>query len=174
MSFWAGFKKRADNLPDMVDKDGRKHVAAVAVVHDGKLLMGKRRDSGKWTQPGGHLNEGEDPTSGAIRELREEAGMNATSMKHLKSEKVTTKTGQKYVIHAFKATVKDPSTSMKADPDEEVERWHWVSIEDGISPDIYDNCHVPPDKNLVFKCLNITKKGEEKTAFWGGFNSKIR
>jgi 8-oxo-dGTP pyrophosphatase MutT (NUDIX family) len=162
ISFWEGFSKQAE--ADKVDKEGRKHVAAVAVIHDGKILMGKRRDNGRWTQPGGHLNEGEDPTSGAIRELREEAGMNATTMKHLATEKVITKHGKKYVIHAFKATVKNPSTSMQHDPDQEVHRWVWISFKDGIKKEIMDNLHVPADKNLVFKELGI-KGFEEKVAF---------
>jgi hypothetical protein len=45
---------------------------------------------------------------------------------------------------------------MKEDPDQEVHRWQWVNFKDGLNPEIMKNCHVPPDKNLVFKCLGIT------------------
>jgi hypothetical protein len=39
-------------------------VSLVAVFSDGKLLLGKRRDNGKWTLPGGHLEEGRGPDRG--------------------------------------------------------------------------------------------------------------
>jgi hypothetical protein len=51
-------------------------IASVAVVNaDGRVLFGKRRDDGRWTLPGGHLEPGEAPIVGAARELAEETGI---------------------------------------------------------------------------------------------------
>ncbi|MCI6845345.1 MAG: NUDIX domain-containing protein [Coriobacteriaceae bacterium] len=49
--------------------------AAVAIEHDGKTLMVQRDDSGRWTLPGGTLDFGESLPECAIREMREETGL---------------------------------------------------------------------------------------------------
>lgn len=56
----------------------------VIVIHQGKLLLGKRRNShgeGQWACPGGHLEFGEEVDACARRELAEETGLNALSMR---------------------------------------------------------------------------------------------
>lgn len=52
--------------------------AAVAVVNDSKVLMVQRNDSGNWSLPGGTLDFGESMTDCAIRELREETGLDVS------------------------------------------------------------------------------------------------
>ncbi len=55
------------------------HIGAnVFVIRDGKLLLGKRKNTvgeGSWGLPGGHLSEGETITGAAVRELFEETGL---------------------------------------------------------------------------------------------------
>lgn len=46
-----------------------------AVFRDGKILLIQRRDDQTWCIPGGGLEVGESPTTGAERELWEEAGI---------------------------------------------------------------------------------------------------
>jgi ADP-ribose pyrophosphatase YjhB (NUDIX family) len=47
------------------------------VCRDGRILMAKHEEKGVsyWCLPGGALEEGESPEDGALRELREEAGV---------------------------------------------------------------------------------------------------
>jgi len=52
----------------------------VYIVHEGKVLMHKRAENkekwpGFWIGPGGHVDEGEDVLSTAIREVKEETGV---------------------------------------------------------------------------------------------------
>lgn len=48
----------------------------VLVVKDGKILIGERKDNGLVCGPGGHIEIGETPEEAAIRETREEFGIN--------------------------------------------------------------------------------------------------
>jgi ADP-ribose pyrophosphatase YjhB (NUDIX family) len=47
----------------------------VALIEDGKILLTKRRDFPVWCIPGGHLLPRESITAAAIREAREETGL---------------------------------------------------------------------------------------------------
>lgn len=52
-----------------------KPAAAVAIINDKEeILLLRRRDSGKWTMPGGTLEFGEDLKTCATREVKEETG----------------------------------------------------------------------------------------------------
>lgn len=53
------------------------------IIHNGKVLMHKRADNkekfpGFWIGPGGHVDEGEDVLSTAIREVKEETGVDVS------------------------------------------------------------------------------------------------
>jgi len=56
-------------------------VASVIVEHGGRLLLQQRAmepSRGLWTFPGGFLEIGETPEEGAVREAREEVGLEVT------------------------------------------------------------------------------------------------
>ena len=54
-----------------------KPAAAVAIINDKKeLLMLHRKDNKKWTMPGGTMEFGESMTECALREVKEESGLN--------------------------------------------------------------------------------------------------
>lgn len=48
----------------------------VIVIKDGEILVGERKDNGLVCGPGGHIEIGETPEEAAIRETREEFGIN--------------------------------------------------------------------------------------------------
>lgn len=157
-------KKRRPDLAHLF-KGESKEVATVGVTHNGKLLMGKRNDNGKWTTPGGHLDPGEKPIDGARRELLEEAGLKIDNLKKIASKLVTTPTGKKMKIHAFTVDLdKKPKTTSKNDPDEEVKKWEFIAIDPKLPKKVSENLHSP--KNVLLDGMGISK-GE--SMFVGGF-----
>ncbi len=52
-------------------------VSAVVVDDTGRLLLTKRADNGKWAVVSGILEPGEEPGPAALREVREETGIDA-------------------------------------------------------------------------------------------------
>ena len=48
---------------------------AVALLHEGKVLLTKREDAEMWCLPGGAVDDGESLAAAAVREVREETGL---------------------------------------------------------------------------------------------------
>jgi 8-oxo-dGTP pyrophosphatase MutT (NUDIX family) len=48
---------------------------AIFIVHDGKVLLIHHRELNKWLPIGGHIELDEDPEAAALREAREESGL---------------------------------------------------------------------------------------------------
>lgn len=65
------------NAPKMDNEEasGEYTGAAILVVSDGKVLIGRRSGGEGWCGPGGHIEEGETPKQAAIREAMEEFGI---------------------------------------------------------------------------------------------------
>ena len=148
----------------------KKEVASVAVVHDNKILMMQRRDNDRWTLPGGHLDEKEDPKEGAKRELKEEAGIEANKLKKLGTKEVKTFTGKEMKIHAFIYEPKEkPKFTAKNDPDREAKTYKWVDMEN-FPEDIKHNLHSP--RNVVLEKLGILKSLLTKSLGFDLFKSR--
>jgi len=62
-----------------------RRVGAGIILQDseGRLLLQKRVDDGKWSIPGGWMEEGETPERAAIRETKEETGLDIALMQLL-------------------------------------------------------------------------------------------
>lgn len=53
----------------------RQFTATVYIIQDNKVLLIFHKKLNKWLPPGGHLDENELPCEGAIREAKEETGL---------------------------------------------------------------------------------------------------
>ncbi|MGF1570726.1 MAG: NUDIX domain-containing protein [Nodosilinea sp.] len=55
----------------------------IPVLPDGTVVLVRRRDNGRWSLPGGIVDWGEDVMAAAVRELREEAGLETAKLERL-------------------------------------------------------------------------------------------
>lgn len=139
-----------------------KRVATLAVFEGQSLLMGIRRDNGKWTTPGGHLNPGEAPLDGALRELREETGIEALphELEDLGSvTKAEDLTRPALTVYFYKLRLNGRQATSAIDPDEEVHYWTLLDVSDGfkLPP---ETLHVP--KNDLLRRLGLLEFQEDQ------------
>jgi 8-oxo-dGTP pyrophosphatase MutT (NUDIX family) len=129
-------------------------VSSVAVIYHNHLLMGKRRDTQKWTFPGGKVNRGESPDAAAYREVFEEAGIDARhhQLHILGSGDVISAEGNPIKVHSYALFEYFPTDSSK-DPDKEVDEWAWIDISKGLPDHIKNNLHNP--KNVTLNLLGL-------------------
>jgi len=117
---------------------------AVAIIEgpEGLILMGQRNDNNLWTFPAGHCEEGEDPHSACIREVKEETGLTVTDAKLVLA-------GCENKINIFVFVCKTTGNlTTKNDPDEEFES---LTYEDPF--DRIGELHVPAHKNWALRWL---------------------
>lgn len=60
----------------------RDFTATTFVVHEGRTLLLLHRKLGKWFPPGGHIDPHELPDQAALREVREESGLEVELLTH--------------------------------------------------------------------------------------------
>lgn len=141
------------------DKKAPAKVSSIAVVYRPdfetfELLMGKRIDSGKWTLPGGHAEGKENALETAERELKEETGIEAddNQMIYLGEQSLMSEENKPIDVTAFMYATKE-KTSTKEDPDNEVKKWEWIDVCQGLPAEIGNNLHAP--KNVTLRLLGL-------------------
>jgi len=71
------------------------HSAGALVLVDGRMLVVRRSDREEWVFPKGHLEAGELPEAAAIREVREETGLEVRLVGPLGSTEYTFRHGNR-------------------------------------------------------------------------------
>ena len=108
--------------------------AAVAILNTKQeLLMLHRKDNEKWTMPGGTLEYGESMTECALREVREESGLNVTIVDIIGTYtdpniRVAYSDGE--VRQEFTIVYYGEVLNYDVVLDEESSQFRWVSLED--------------------------------------------
>ena len=125
----------------MKEKSPRVAIGLITNCND-EVLMGKRNDTEKWTVPGGHIEKGECPFVAMARELKEETGLDAKSMKLVKAG-----FEDNILLYLFKVEVDpDQEVDTSGDPDNECDDF---TYEDPF--DHMDELHVEAAKNWAIK-----------------------
>lgn len=70
--------------------------ATVAIIQNGQILLTKRSDFEVWCLPGGHVDPGESPAQTAVREAKEEVGLDVRLTRQVG---VYTRIGGDYDMH---------------------------------------------------------------------------
>jgi 8-oxo-dGTP pyrophosphatase MutT (NUDIX family) len=111
------------------NKPSPAYYAAVVVINnDGQVLLGKRKEDGIWTTPGGSAEPHEsNPPKTAARELFEEAGIPADHRFLQPIGSIATRNGK--FCHTFLyVTHSGVMVTSKLDPDQEVGNWKWFHM----------------------------------------------
>ncbi len=114
-------------------------VVTLLIVHDGRILLAKRtpietrapEDLGKmWHLPGGTLEFGEHPTQAAVREAKEEIGLDVCVHKLMG---VTTRTKDSHHWHGVILTYLCTLTNPHDEPvlkEDEIQDYSWLNYEE--------------------------------------------
>jgi hypothetical protein len=120
-----------------------QQVSVVALLTDNSILLGKRRDSGKWVMPGGLKEGSETPQECASRELLEETGISIPPEKmNYVGSSMDGVDGQLFQVDLFCVSTSDELTADGSkDPDQEISVWKWINISKGLPDDVNENLH---------------------------------
>lgn len=158
---------RPDESGNVQERKGAfdsRQVATLALFHGDHMLMGLRRDNGRWTNPGGHLDPGEAPDTGALRELMEETGiqLDPATLKSLGEPQDVDNGKGSIKIHAYRADLEGdrPNPTTETDPDGEFEKFAWVDVSKGLPKVVKDNMHVPMAKNVLMEKAGLKGSGK--------------
>jgi len=100
-------KKHKAKMRKSLDEFYKGRGAGCLVIDkDGRVLMGRRHDDGLWVTPGGHVEDGEDYADGALRELREEAGIVGKNPVEIHSGRFNGNDSKTFLVEDFKGRVK--------------------------------------------------------------------
>src|SRR5690606_5427362 len=100
----AKLKKALENY--LIKKCARG-AGCLVVDGEGRVLLGRRTDTGQWATPGGHVEEDEDFSEAALRELREEAGIVGKDAKEIHSGRYRGYDSKTFVVTSYKGKLKD-------------------------------------------------------------------
>jgi len=127
------------------------------VLHNGRALMFKRSENsrhfpGVWVDPGGHIDEGEDPMTAIIREIFEETGVKV-GPENVKLKAISThyhhNMKETYLSFIFLAKIPDFQEAKKDDVEGQSE---WIPIRKLLSMKKV----FPPSKYYFDHVLNDT------------------
>lgn len=99
------------------------------LVKDNKILLGKRLVNagfGQWGLPGGHLEYKESLSDAIRRELREEIGIEATSVQF--AQVVNDTQQERHYIHINFIVTEWTGEIVNKEP-EKCEKWDWFDLE---------------------------------------------
>jgi len=108
----------------------------VLVVRDGLVLLGKRKSShgaGTWAAPGGRLDFGETLEACALRELREETGLLASSVELGPYSNDVFHEAERHFLTVFVVARGLSGTPRNLEPDK-CEGWAWFEWESLPTP----------------------------------------
>ncbi len=131
-----------------------KKIVTIAIRHPEQqnlFLHGLRRDNHKWALAGGHAKSGEADMEAAVRELREETGLEGVKLEKLHNNQYGDAD-----VHLFAC---DYPTNFKPDakndPDGEFVVFKF------LDPTTHSNLHIPSERNILSEWMRNSFKAPE-------------
>lgn len=118
-------------------------LAGNLVVEDGKVLLLHREDENWWEVPGGKVEDGESPTEAAVREAREEIGVEVELEKPFFSGEFQ-HSDQIYLWHGYIGEITDGEPSLQEDVFLEM-KW--------FSKDELEDAELAPNLEMILPAL---------------------
>lgn len=88
-----------------------------------------------WSIPKGHIDDGEDARSAALREIREETGFTCTVKRELPDYMYSMPNGDESHVVMFECHVQEVGKPL----DDEADRGEWLTIQQAIERATYDS-----------------------------------
>lgn len=89
-------------------------IAGNLIVEEKKILLLYRKDEGQWELPGGKVGENESPTEAAVREAKEEIGVEVSLEKPFYSGEFQ-KDDELFLWHCYQASIEGETEIKDAD-----------------------------------------------------------
>ncbi|WEL23830.1 NUDIX hydrolase [Candidatus Nanohalovita haloferacivicina] len=121
-------------------------LAGNLIIRDGKILLLYREDEGHWEVPGGKVEEEESPIDAAVREAREEIGVEVELKKPFYSGEFQ-KDGQMFLWHGYIADT---------DGEPEIQEEKFGELE-WVDPLELDDMEIAPNLEMVLPALRRIK-----------------
>jgi 8-oxo-dGTP diphosphatase len=106
---------------------------AIILNSENKILLVKRSEKyglgGKWSYPGGALEDGENPIEGVKREIMEETQLEVVGVRQFWIKNVKNKDGDTLIIVGYVCHAKSDNVVLNWEHDE----YRWVTGEEGLS-----------------------------------------
>jgi 8-oxo-dGTP diphosphatase len=135
---WAhGKNRRVCPACSFVYFDDPKVAVAVFIERDGQVLLVRRAmnpERGKWALPAGYVDYGEDPREAAMREVREETGLEIEITRLVNVESSPGTFGASIII-VYAASVANGT----AQPQDDAEAVLWLSASDPLPELAFDS-----------------------------------
>ena len=127
-----------------MSKKSKRVAICLITDHKDNILMGRRNDNQKITVPAGHIMTQEDPHTGAMRELKEETGLDTQDIQLIGSHWDKEKN---LILYLFKVTVNpEQQIDVSGDPDKECDNWNYMDPND-----VVEELHVPLQNNIALQ-----------------------
>lgn len=138
-----------------------KPAAAVAIINPKReLLMLHRKDNKKWTMPGGTLEYGESMTECALREVKEECGLDVNIVDIIGTytdPKIRVAYSDGEVRQEFTIVYYGVASNYDVVLDEESSQFQWVSLDDILALPLADS-----QRRRIIDVLNYFQYGTRK------------
>jgi 8-oxo-dGTP pyrophosphatase MutT (NUDIX family) len=141
---------------ETIEEPSRNVALAIVTDGNGRMCFIKRKDNGKWSLPGGHIEDGEDAEEAIRREVLEETGLEPEYFSAVYHK------GLPFIV-CFSAQCQGNPTN-RQDPDQEGVP-QWVNVTQGIPSNIWSGLAGPEDETNLVRQLFSQEMGLKKSQF---------